>query len=201
MLPLPKSKQNDTLQQTTKEWQPDLPLLVRVTKRPIHGAYKVTNLPHLVAHNPKINKVIETLLLAKAHHGRATRHDIRAGIQVLHLPDGPGSVNLSVVHPEGRIVGRGVEVAARVTGNGEVACAVDARAALHYVLERAEVLAGCDEAEDVLGAEVSAGEVVGNVTSQAAGIDSVTVGTRISGRRWVDCWGYWAEVDDHAGEL
>lgn len=101
-----------------------------------------------------------------------------------------------MVDPEGGIVGRGVKVAARVAGDGVVARAVDAHGgaaeaagALHDVLEGGQVLAGGDEAEDVLGAEVAAGEVVGDVAAEAAGVDAVAVGARVAGRGGVDGWG------------
>lgn len=122
----------------------------------------------------------------------------------MHLPDGPDAVDFAVVDPEGRVVGRGVEVTARVAGNGVVACRVDAHAAaeatgaLHHVLEGGKVSAVLDQAEDVLGAEVAAREVVGDVTAEAARVASVAVGAGVTGRSRVDGGRDRAESYDHA---
>lgn len=57
-----------------------------------------------------VDQVIERLRAPSAKHASAAVDDLEAGLEALGLPDRPEPVDHGVVHKEGRVVGRDVEV-------------------------------------------------------------------------------------------
>src|SRR4051812_8514768 len=96
--------------------------LIHVAEWTLDGADQLANLVSPGTHDAKVDRVAERLKpAAEAHHGGAAGDDLLAVGKVLALPNVPGSVDHSVMKPKGRVVGRDVEVTARVASNGEVA--------------------------------------------------------------------------------
>jgi hypothetical protein len=167
-----------------------------------------------------VNGIIESgQRAAPAHHTRAASNDKLARLEVEALPDVPGAVDHGVVDVEGRVVGRGVEVTARVTRDGVVAgtvhahdellltaageageAAAEAADRLHGILEAADVVGASDQADHVLRTQVLPGQDVGDVAAQAARVVAVAIGTRVARRSGVDDGSHGAEGDDHTGE-
>lgn len=175
-----------------------LSLLVRVAERPVNGAHQLADRVGLVSNDAEVGGVVEALGAAAAEHAGAALHLHHAVGVVLPLPDGPDAVDHGVVQPEGRLVGRDVEVSARVARHGEVPDPVDASAALHVVLEGLDRLVVLDLVHNVRRLAVPRAEVVGDVAPDAPRVGSVAVGLRVPGRGRPDYSGHGPEVDGHA---
>ncbi|KAL1840858.1 hypothetical protein VTK73DRAFT_3646 [Phialemonium thermophilum] len=173
-------------------------LLVHVAERPVHRAQQVADLVRLLGHDAQVHGVVERLGPPAAHHAGAPLHLHHAVGVVLRLPDGPHAVDHGVVQPEGRLVGRDVEVAARVARHGEVADAVDAGAALHLVLERQDLRVPRDLLDDVRRLAVPRRQVVGDVAPDAPRVRAVPVGLRIPGGGRVGDGRHGSQIDGHA---
>ena len=181
-------------------------LYVDITQRPGLGTHDILDL-HRRRIDPHDNQIAQRPVPARrvVKQRDGTGDGVRAGREVLVLPDPPRAVDLGVVEPEHGVARRGEQVAARVAADGEVAARVDAvearrEVALHAVLEGQDVGIGGDEVERV-GVLGPVGRDPGrDVAFQAAWVRAEAVAFLRDDFGLGEGGGYGAEIYDHAGE-
>lgn len=134
----------------------------------------------------------------------ATGNGVLTVLQVLVLPDPPGTVDLSVVEPEHGVSGGDEEISTWVTTNGVVTTGVDTVEAieeggtvndtLHGILEGAHGLVVGDQVSDTGIGEPARGNPLANVTGEATGLVGEEVGGRDLGS--IRGGGRGGDVDD-----
>ena len=176
-------------------------LNINVAKRSSSSRHKISD-RNWGSINSQINNIIQSTVAAGWHvvQSDGSRDGIQAGLDVLILPDPPGTIDLCVVKPEGWISRGGEDVSTWVTADGEVTAGVDTEDAvsevtLHDCLEPVDVGVVGDEVGAVVVGGPARRNPLGDITLEAAGVvDCAVVGDDFGFREgWCD----WTKIYDH----
>ena len=170
-------------------------LLVNITKRSINNTHEILELVFGGVHIRDVDS-IRKLLCPAAHHGCSTSHDLHPVVKILALPDSPETIDATMKNPERGIIGRSVEISARVRTNGEMSSSVYTHTAtgsrtLESVLETANVTLAGDERGEVAGCSVAGAEIWAKVAAQAPWVVAKSIGAWIFRWRRVCYRRYW----------
>jgi hypothetical protein len=124
---------------------------INVAELIANRAHSITNLD-LRREDAQVDNIVERGVggRRRIEHRVRTGDRILASLQILVLPDPPGTIDLAVVQEEPRVTGRREEISTRVTTDPEVTTGMHAKVAvrkvaLHFVLEAGDIGAVRDE--------------------------------------------------------